>query len=171
MTEPESHPLDQRIAGTLAKFQFDHIPTPMHGIAHAYRLFAIELVDSVADKHNLNSALDSLLQSRDDAVRRAVQKQRDLVEVLKQIEEHDTDYDTRFRLVWQAVDHARAVGYSAGVRIDPTEPEWPVVYIELPTGQVSWHMPQHPETWDGHDTAEKYRRLREFVASTKQAAP
>lgn len=165
MTDTDQHYLDQKIAGTLAKFQFDHIPIPVHGIAHAYRLFAIELADSVADKYNLNSALDSLLQSRDDAVRRVAQKQRELVEVLAQVEEHDTDYDTRFRLVWQAVDLARAVGYPAGVRIDPAEPEWPVVYIELPTGQVSWHMPQHPEPWDGHDTAEKYRRVREFVQS------
>lgn len=163
MTESEKNPLDQRIAATLAMFQLDHIPTPVHGIAHAYRLFAVELVDSVVDKGNLNSALDSLLQSRNEAVRRAVLRQRDLIDVLSQVEEHDTDYDTRFRLVWQAVDHARAVGYPAGVRIDPAEPEWPTVYIELPTGQVSWHMPQHPEMWDGHDTAEKYRRLRAFV--------
>jgi len=44
------------------------------------------------------------------------------------------------------------------------------VYIDLPTGQVSWHyhdshaylfegLPPYPGEWDGHDTAEKYRRL------------
>jgi hypothetical protein len=44
------------------------------------------------------------------------------------------------------------------------------VYIDLPTGQVSWHyhdshahlfadLPPYPGRWDGHDTPEKYRRL------------
>jgi hypothetical protein len=44
------------------------------------------------------------------------------------------------------------------------------VYIDLPTGQVSWHfhdsqahlfadLPPYPGIWDGHDTDEKYRRL------------
>lgn len=44
------------------------------------------------------------------------------------------------------------------------------VYIDLPTGQVSWHfhdsqadlfadLPPYPGKWDGHDTDEKYRRL------------
>lgn len=44
------------------------------------------------------------------------------------------------------------------------------VYIDLPTGQVSWHfhdsqaylfdgLPPYAGKWDGHDTPEKYRRL------------
>lgn len=44
------------------------------------------------------------------------------------------------------------------------------VYIDLPTGQVSWHfhdsqaylfdgLPQYVGKWDGHDTTEKYRRV------------
>lgn len=44
------------------------------------------------------------------------------------------------------------------------------VYIDLPTGQVSWHyhdshaplfadLPAYTKPWDGHDTDEKYRRL------------
>jgi hypothetical protein len=54
-------------------------------------------------------------------------------------------------------------------------PEWSddwhgCVYITLPTGQVSWHfhdsqahlfagLQTGTETWDGHDTPEKYRRV------------
>lgn len=50
-------------------------------------------------------------------------------------------------------------------------PEWHgCVYIDLPTGQVSWHyhdreahlfagLPVYDKPWDGHDTPEKYRRL------------
>ena len=55
-------------------------------------------------------------------------------------------------------------------RADPDAPDWPVIFIDLPTGQVSWHI--NPEdldlfehvtvgtgTWDGHTTDEKYARL------------
>lgn len=53
---------------------------------------------------------------------------------------------------------------------DQAAPGWPVIYLELPTGQVSWHL--HPDdlvlfghvpagtvAWDGHTTDDKYRRL------------
>jgi hypothetical protein len=86
-----------------------------------------------------------------------------LAQALVEIEHHDTDYDVRYLLVFRAAALALQAGYAAGIRIDPAEPAWPVVYIELPAGQVSWHMPQHPVEWDTHDTAEKYRRIRQFV--------
>lgn len=87
------------------------------------------------------------------------------------IEAHDTDYAERYALVLQAMAAASSKGYAVGIRIDPDDPEWPVVYIELPTGQVSWHMPQHPVPWDGHDTAEKYRRCRAFAEMVGQRGP
>jgi hypothetical protein len=89
-----------------------------------------------------------------------------LAQVLGQIEQADTDYVARYPLVFRALSLALGAGYAAGVRIDPAEPEWPVVYIDLPTGQVSWHMPQYAAKFDGHTTAEKYRRVREFIALT-----
>lgn len=55
---------------------------------------------------------------------------------------------------------------------DPAQPDWPIVYLETPAGQLSWHIaacdvelfPALPTVtgrnpWDGHDTDEKYRRL------------
>lgn len=83
--------------------------------------------------------------------------------LLVSIQENDTQYHIRYGLVLMALGYAADLGLPAGIRIDPAEPEWPVVYIELPTGQVSWHMPQHPVPWDGHDTEEKYRRIREYT--------
>lgn len=90
-----------------------------------------------------------------------------LAAVLREVAEHDTDYTERYPLVYRALALALKAGYPAGVRIDPTEPAWPVVYIELPTGQVSWHMPAHPTEWDGHTTPEKYQRVAAFVASVQ----
>jgi hypothetical protein len=69
------------------------------------------------------------------------------------------DYERRYHAVLMAMYWAAAGGLRTGIRIDTADPEWPVVYIELPTGQVSWHMPQHPIEWDGHDTATKYERI------------
>lgn len=48
------------------------------------------------------------------------------------------------------------------------------VYIDLPTGQASWHfhdshaylfdgLPPYTDTWDGHDTPEKYARLAKLA--------
>lgn len=83
--------------------------------------------------------------------------------LLLEIEQADTNYALRYGLVFAAITHALACGFSAGIRLDPDEPEWPVAYIEMPTGQLSWHFPQHPIAWDGHSTEEKYRRIHEFV--------
>lgn len=57
---------------------------------------------------------------------------------------------------------------------DPDEPDWPVVYVETPEGQLSWHIHEDDldlfngvdirrgadaPAWDGHSTDEKYQRL------------
>lgn len=54
---------------------------------------------------------------------------------------------------------------------DPNEPDWTVVTIESPEGQLCWHISvddldlfNHVErsldaSWDGHTTEEKYERL------------
>jgi len=86
----------------------------------------------------------------------------DLVGLLAAIEAADTDYPARYPLVLRALGLAAELGYPAGIRLDPDEPAWPVVCVEPPTGQVSWHMPAHPIPWDGHTTQEKYRRRRAF---------
>lgn len=87
-----------------------------------------------------------------------------LAGVLRDIERADTDYEHRERLVWDALFLARRANLAAGFRLDPDEPCWPVAFIELPTGQVSWHMPEHRHEWDGHDVPTKYERCRAFIA-------
>lgn len=64
--------------------------------------------------------------------------------------------------------------YNSRFGIDENEPDWPVIYIDTPTGQLSWHIskndmhlfegvPVDPNVkWDGHSTEEKYRRLQEL---------
>jgi hypothetical protein len=90
-----------------------------------------------------------------------------LRETLTEIEKNDLEYATRYGLVLKALHFAHELGMVAGIRIDPDEPAYPVVYIELPTGQVSWHMPQHVVDWDGHSTEEKYRRTNKWVRASR----
>lgn len=86
-----------------------------------------------------------------------------LAMLLRAIEANDEKYIPRYGLVLDAVAMAHHLGLPAGFRIDPSEPEWPVAFIDLPTGQVSWHLPQHPTAWDGHSTPEKYRRIDQWI--------
>ena len=64
---------------------------------------------------------------------------------------------------------AQKLGYNAGIRENG---DWPILYIDLPTGQVSWHIPKADITgtfpeylkgWDGHDVECKRKRLVEFI--------
>lgn len=84
--------------------------------------------------------------------------------VLTQAHDKAKRYDKRNEQVMQCLHYARRIGLECGIRFDPDEPEWPVVYIELPTGQVSWHVPQHVKPWDKHTTQEKYDRVMRFHA-------
>ncbi len=68
------------------------------------------------------------------------------------------------------VAHLAAV-YASVIGVDPSEPDWPVVYVETEAGQFSWHIapddlplfshvPRSGEVeWDGHSTELKYQRL------------
>lgn len=89
-------------------------------------------------------------------------------------------YRERARLVaFLAATHPAVISHS-----DPDAPGWPVITIDTPAGQMSWHLspadldlfPEslaprvHPEDprakWDGHDTPTKYERLVELTART-----
>jgi len=85
-----------------------------------------------------------------------------ILQMIKQADELQK-YEWRNEFIYSAVYLAVASGLPAGFRIDPQEPEWPVAFIELPTGQVSWHVPQHTTPWDKHTTEEKYARIKAFV--------
>lgn len=64
---------------------------------------------------------------------------------------------------------------SVGAYNDPEEPEFCVVYVETPAGQMRWHI--HPDDmdlfdgicivddhrWDEHSTVEKYRKLHNLT--------
>lgn len=68
---------------------------------------------------------------------------------------------------------------------DPEYPTWPVIYVDTPQGQLSWHLArddmdlfrhvgittaEHGPKWDGHTTAEKYERLAALTAARADEA-
>ncbi|MBM0201869.1 hypothetical protein JNW90_01200 [Micromonospora sp. STR1s_5] len=79
-------------------------------------------------------------------------------------------YVQRNGLIWSALALAHEAGIPAGVGHDPTDPHPVVVHIELPTGQVSWHLPAHVAGWDGHSTTTTYARALAFVDLVDPAA-
>lgn len=86
-------------------------------------------------------------------------------------------YQERDRLVAAFAHLAWRHGVHVGVgehEGEDWEDDWrTVIYLDLPAGQVSWHvheserlwfdgLPPYDGGWDGHDTDEKYRRLAAF---------
>jgi hypothetical protein len=83
-------------------------------------------------------------------------------------------YRERALLVATMAKMALALGYKAGLGRDiayPEGSEWShVIFIDLPTGQVSWHvhesdldlvdLPPYHTPWDNHDDGAKFDRLR-----------
>lgn len=89
---------------------------------------------------------------------------RQLAKVLALIALNDENYEWRRSLIIQAMFLADLLGYQCGYRVDVNEPGFSTVaMIELPTGQVSWHMPEHPNLWDGHSTNLKYERIAQYI--------
>lgn len=90
----------------------------------------------------------------------------------------DEVYQERAQVVAALTHVWQSKGYSVYLGVDK-ENGWPVVYANLPTGQVSWHVsaddvisyfghlgfPVTWAVWDGHDTPMKYQRLRDWAES------
>jgi len=78
-------------------------------------------------------------------------------------------YGDRNQAVVLAARFARELGHNVGVGED--EQGQPVLYIDLPTGQVSWHLkheriqrilcmfPRYKGQWDGHTRLKRWKRI------------
>jgi hypothetical protein len=95
------------------------------------------------------------------------------------VAEKDGAYHERNQVVAGLAALAVAMGWRAGIartNIPGWDAKWNgVVYVDLPTGQCAWHfhddeaelfafLPPYKGEWDGHDTEEKYRRVKALPA-------
>lgn len=140
---------------------------------------ADELVVKVAELENTNR----LLQLREDA-EIDVEINRLSARVRELVEQKDGAYRERDMCVAGLAALAVRLGWSAwrGKHVgEPWDHDWRnIIFINLPSGQVSWHihdselemfafLPEILEReWDGHTTAQKYERV---VFLTVGAAP
>ena len=94
-------------------------------------------------------------------------------ETINQSSTLDDAYFDRNQAVQALAKMALRLGMKAGLRRDPDEPGWPVLMIDLPAGQVGYHLPEeqvvgewpeYDEDWDGHSLAEKRDRVTRFLA-------
>lgn len=105
--------------------------------------------------------------------------------VLAQEEEIKTataERDAAYRERAQLVAHLASLYPSQIAYTDPEAPDWAVVTVESPTGQMSWHVAprdmdlfEHVERqnglvlpWDGHSTEQKYERLWQLTVRPKR---
>ena len=89
----------------------------------------------------------------------------ELAKLLKSINENYENYDVRYILVLQTLIEAKKLNYKAGFRYDSSEPDWPVVVIELPElGQVSWHMPPSKIEYDNSSPKDCQERCEKFYS-------
>ncbi len=83
------------------------------------------------------------------------------------------DWERRNELVMRVARAATLLGWPVGAGYDPDMPEYPdVIIVDLPTGQVSWHvpdvprrMPDHPSGWDGHTRSDRAERVTAWLAA------
>lgn len=70
---------------------------------------------------------------------------------------------------------ALQLGFKAGIR--NRDGKWPLLYIELPTGQISWHLdskdlfgefPDYDGVWDAHTVDEKRDRIRKYLEGKEE---
>lgn len=70
---------------------------------------------------------------------------------------------------------ALKLGFIAGIR--NRDGEWPLLYIELPTGQISWHLnsadlhaylPDYDGVWDAHTVDEKRDQIRKYLEGKEE---
>jgi hypothetical protein len=81
-------------------------------------------------------------------------------------------YAERNRLAQALAKMSMEMEYNVGIKDDKEDKDYVILYIDLPTGQVSWHIPKKeligkfPEyngNWDSHDTKSKIERVVEYI--------
>lgn len=124
--------------------------------------------------------IDTLAKQMDTAQETRAADQQRATDLWRQFDElraaKDGAYAERNKCLVLVALMAQRLGLTVGIGQDPTpgvKTEWRnILFIELPAGQVSWHLHEsetsmfyfvgaYDGAWDGHDTAEKYRRVLE----------
>lgn len=133
----------------------------------------VEAVPTPANKLHFTIALAPEIQRYLDS---------QLAAISKQMADADEVYSQRNKAVSLLCKFALALGFPCGYKHDYRDREWPVIFIDLPTGQVSWHvnvkeftklfnfLPEYEGSWDNHTTDQKHNRMEVLEVSGIQHA-
>jgi len=150
----------------------NELPPLPHPVTHI--LLGDDSEDVFTADQMRDFARAAVLQEREARAALAAQQVPPDTAIQQLQEQKDGAYLERNRCVAALARMALALGQRAGrakTAIDGWDPAWHgCIYIDLPTGQVSWHyhesqsdlftgLPEYAGRWDGHDTPTKYERL------------
>jgi hypothetical protein len=90
--------------------------------------------------------------------------EKQLAKLLKEVNENYENYDRRYIIVLDILIISKKLGYPCGFRHDASEPDWPVVVVDLPMiGQVSWHMPPSNIEYDNSSVDDCKARCSQYA--------
>jgi hypothetical protein len=142
-------------------------------------LTAPDVVADVAERDERLAEAERNVSDYRDALC-AMQAERD--EARTRLAEVTTERDKAYR------ERAALVAYLAACHPSQWADEgsdWPIVYVQTPAGQMSWHIARADQglfghvrpigegpapQWDGHTTEQKYERLAELTRMTAEGA-
>lgn len=139
----------------------------------------------LAERHELAKRIEDQRDLAANFARTVTERNAAQAEVAELRKQKNDVYSERNKCVAVMLRMALQLGLKAGVGAHPAsdanwEADWrTIVFIDLPTGQVSWHFhaselrllfdaPAYTGEWDGHSTDEKYLRC---VAATAISRP
>ncbi|MCX5201074.1 hypothetical protein OG897_06305 [Streptomyces sp. NBC_00237] len=128
-------------------------------------------------RHTADTITDDALDVLYSRLAKAVRAVDILADSHRRADRAEAERDGAYRERARLVAHLASLYPSHIGHTDPTAPDWAVVIIEAPTGQMSWHIAErdmdlfaHVEPtnricrgWDGHTTDEKYERLAQLI--------
>ncbi|MFD6531559.1 hypothetical protein [Streptomyces sp. NPDC060184] len=131
----------------------------------------IKLDDLTSDQ------LDALYDRIDTLTAVCQSNKRAYVGALEHANEVEAATDAVYRERAHLVAHLAALHPSHIGHTDPAAPEYAVLTVETPAGQMTWHIAERDmdlfahvratadtdPVWDGHTTDEKYARLRDLT--------
>lgn len=83
-------------------------------------------------------------------------------ETLQNLIENDKNYKIRETLLFKAMCEAKLLGLVCGIRV-VDDINWPVLFTNLPTGEISWHIEAIDQKYSGYSTQDKFDRINKYI--------
>ena len=156
-----------RAAVLVARRKVDHVARDYF---QSVRELAAKSNDAaLAFRGEYDASIDALIAAAQEDAKAEVVALKQNIEQMR----NDSSKNKAYREVNELAS-ALASLFPSWVGVDPSEPDWPVLYVQLPTGQVSWHIgkddadliegiAREGSAWEGHTREDRSARLQALV--------